>query len=336
MEEKKDITFRVYRFNPQADAHSFYDTFRISVEQGITVLRALNYIKDNVEPTLSYRFFCQAGICGSCAMRINGVSKLACTTQVWDELENCKTKEVITIEPLNNLNILRDIVVDMDPVVEKMNRYSTWVHSKMPEEKMGEKEFIVAEEEFLVYDRATDCILCASCLSECTITNGSGGAYISPLILLRSFRMNADSRDAIGNQRLATLVKDHGAWDCTHCYRCQEACVKNIPIMDAIHHIREQAIAERGPRDTEGARHAALFVDDIKSKGRLVESMLPVKTLGPFKFLFTQLPLGMRMMLKGRVPPPPFLMKAIPGIKSVRRMLKEFSAYQKENKKSRS
>ncbi len=333
MEERREISFRVYRFNPQVDAQPFYDTFRVTVEKGITVLRALNFIKETIEPTLSYRFFCQAGICGSCAMKVNGVSKLACTTQVWDEIDESAEENTISIEPLANLDIVRDMVVDMDPVVAKIEKYSGWVEPKMAVADMGKKEFNISEKEFQVYDKATDCILCASCISECTIL-GADRRYIGPAILLKAFRMNVDSRDSIQEKRLGTLVADHGVWDCTHCYRCQEACVKDIPILDGIHTIREQAIRTRGPKDTEGSRHGYLFVDDIKSKGRLVEMTLPMRTVGLFKFALSMTkPSNIGMALKGRVPPPPFLMKAIPSIKKVRKMMKDFEAYQKQNRK---
>ena len=266
-EESRDVTFRVHRFNPQVDSKPYFDDYTIKLEKGITVLRALNYIKEHVDSTLTFRAFCQAGICGSCSMRINRISKLACTTQVWDELEKAREPGVITIEPLRNFPLLKDLVVEMDPLVGKMKKYSNWVDSKMPEEEWGKKEFLISEEEFSKYDKATDCILCASCVSECTILRANK-EYVSPVVLLKSYRMNADMRDGIHEQRLAGLVKDHGVWDCTHCYRCQETCVKNIPIMDAIHGIREDAIEQRGIKDTSGARHAEAFKDDIGKKGK--------------------------------------------------------------------
>ncbi|NTW49651.1 MAG: 4Fe-4S dicluster domain-containing protein [Chlorobiales bacterium] len=321
-EETRTVTFRVHRYNPQIDAHPFYDNFRISVEKGITVLRALNYIKEHIDPRLSYRSFCQAGICGSCAMKINGVSKLACTTQVWDEFKNCHEDGVILIEPLHSLPVLRDMVVDMDPIVEKIRDYLGWVESTMPEPEMGKREFPISEAEFKHYDHATDCILCGSCVSECTMMRVND-EYISPLVLLKSYRMQADSRDAIHEKRMDVLINKNGVWDCTHCYRCMEHCVKHIPIMDAIHHIREEAIKERGLSDTPGAKHAAAFVRDIEKKGRLVESTLPIRTNGLVWTVKNMLPMAFKMTAKGRTPPPPFLMKSIPGIAGLRDMLKD-------------
>ncbi|NTU68375.1 MAG: succinate dehydrogenase/fumarate reductase iron-sulfur subunit [Chlorobiaceae bacterium] len=325
-EGKREVTFRVHRFNPQVDTKPYYDDYTIKLEKGITVLRALNYIKEHVDPSLTLRAFCQAGICGSCAMRINNMSKLACTTQVWDELDKAKEPGVIKVDPLRNLPLIKDLVVEMDPLVGKMQHYSNWVESTMPEEEWGKKEFLVSGEEFLKYDKATDCILCASCVSECTILRANR-EYVSPAVLLKSYRMNVDTRDASHDQRLADLVKDHGVWDCTHCYRCQESCVKHIPIMDAIHGIREDAIERRGVKDTSGARHAEAFMDDISKKGKLVEATLPIRTNGVGWTLKNLLPMAVKMVIKRRTPPPPPLVKASKGIETFREEFREMSGH---------
>lgn len=332
-EQKKDVTFRIFRFNPQVDSKPYFDDYTIPVEKGITVLRALNYIKEHIDPSISFRAFCQAGICGSCGMRINAQSQLACTTQVWDVLPKGKDTNLIKVEPLRNFPLIKDLIVDMDPLVDKMKHYSNWVSSTMPESNMGKKEFLVAEEEFLQYDKATDCILCASCVSECTILRANKD-YISPAVLLKSYRMNVDSRDAIHGQRLAELVKDHGVWDCTHCYRCQETCVKSIPIMDAIHGIREEAIALRGMKDTSGSRHAEAFMTDIEKKGKLVEATLPVRTNGTLWTLQNLLPMAMKMLLRRRIPPLPPMVKPSKGIKGFRSMFREMSEHVKRDHKS--
>ncbi|ACF12635.1 succinate dehydrogenase and fumarate reductase iron-sulfur protein [Chloroherpeton thalassium ATCC 35110] len=244
MKEVKAITFRVFRFNPQIDEHPYYDSFEIPTERGITVLRALDYIKQNLEPRLSFSSFCHAGICGSCSMKINGMAKLACTTQVWDELKNSVEKNVITVEPINNLPALRDLIVDMQPLVRKLETYLGWVEPAMPEQEMGKKECTVSEEEFRVYDPATDCILCGTCLSDCPALKADPD-YVSPPVLLRSFRMNADSRDKSEEERLELLGELHGVMDCRGCNRCAFTCVKNIPIMQAIQSLRERVMQKK-------------------------------------------------------------------------------------------
>lgn len=332
-EGKKDVTFRVFRFNPQVDSKPYFDDYTIPVERGITVLRSLNYIKEHIDGSVSFRAFCQAGICGSCGMRVNGLSQLACTTQVWDVLAKSREPGVIKVEPLRNLPLIKDLIVDMDPLVDKMKHYSNWVDSTMPEAEMGKKEFLISEAEFLRYDKATDCILCASCVSECSILRANK-EYVSPAVLLKSYRMSVDSRDSLHEQRLAELVKDHGVWDCTHCYRCQESCVKSIPIMDAIHGIREDAIESRGMKDTSGSKHAEAFMCDIEKKGKLIEATLPIRTNGVVWTLQNLLPMAVKMIMKRRTPPPPPLVKSAKGIKIFRQMFREMTEHVKQDHKS--
>jgi succinate dehydrogenase / fumarate reductase iron-sulfur subunit len=266
-------------------------------------------------------------------MRINSLSKLACTTQVWDVLAKSREQGIIKVEPLRNLPLVKDLIVDMDPLVDKMKHYSNWIDSTMPEASMGKKEFLISEEEFLRYDKATDCILCASCISECSILRANK-EYVSPAVLLKSYRMNVDSRDAIHEQRLSELVKDHGVWDCTHCYRCQESCVKSIPIMEAIHGIREDAIESRGMKDTSGSKHAEAFMSDIEKKGKLVEATLPIRTNGVIWTLQNLMPMAVKMIMKRRTPPPPPLVKSARGIKIFREMFREMTEHVKQDHKS--
>jgi len=134
--------------------------------------------------------------------------------------------------------------VDIDPVMEKLKDNFGWVVPSIPDEKMGCKEHNVSDEAFEVINAATDCILCGSCYSECSMMEVNQ-RYISPPALLKTFRINNDTRDTLGGERLQHVTADHGLWDCTHCYRCVEHCTKKIPIMDGIHRLREEAF-ERG------------------------------------------------------------------------------------------
>ena len=328
MEEQKQIEFRLLCFNPEVDTKAYFKTFSIELEKGVTILRAINYIKDHVDPTITFRHFCQAGICGSCAMRINGVSKLACTTQVWDELENCAEEGVILVEPMNNMEVIRDLVTDIDPVLDKLKEYMCWVEPKTEDSQLGIKETKVTPEEFEVIEPATDCILCAACYSECSMC-AVNESYISPLVMLRAYRMNKDTRDKAAEERTKILVKDNGAWDCTHCYKCVEHCTMNIPIMTAIMGVRKEAL-DRGMVKSEGARHALAFNDDIYSTGRLREATLPIRTLG-LKKTIAMAPFALKMASKGRVPP--IFPKPSSEQKNVKKMFKQYEQEKNSDKK---
>ncbi len=301
MEQRRELTFKIRCFNPEVDQEPHYKNYNVELEQGITILRAINYIKDHIDPSLTVRFFCQAGICGSCAVKVNGVSKLACTTQVWDEIPLAEVEGTIVIEPLANFKVIRDLVVDIDPMIQKLKNHKAWVVPTTADEKMGEKEVAVQPEEFERINAATDCILCASCYSECSLCEVSPN-FISPLVMLKTFRMNDDKRDTINDERLEIANHDGGIWDCTHCYRCVEVCVKNIPIMDAISGLRHESL-QKNHDYTDGARHALAFKQDIEQgPGRLREITLPLRTLGPVGAI-SQIPFAVSMGLKGRVPP---------------------------------
>ncbi len=300
MEDRRELTFKILCFNPEVDEKPYYKSFDLQLEKGITILRAINHIKDRIDATIAVRFFCQAGICGSCAVKVNGVSMLGCTTQVWDQIPTCKEEGVIVIDPLSNFKVIKDLVVDIDPMIQKLKNHKAWVVPAMDEAKLGEKEFPIQEKDFQRINPATDCILCASCYSECSLLEVSEG-FISPLVMLKTFRMNDDSRDKLNDERMRIAIQDGGIWDCTHCYRCVEVCVKNIPIMDAIQGLRQESM-EMGLDYTEGAGHAKAFGDAISKTGRLDEFQLPLKTLGPFGAL-RLIPFAISMGIKGRVPP---------------------------------
>lgn len=299
MDELRKVPFKIFSYNPETDSKPVYKDYEVELDKGTTILRAINYIKDHIDHDLSIRFFCQAGICGSCSVKVNGISKLACTSQVWDELAD-HHNEPIVIEPLNNFKVIRDLIVDIEPMWNKLEKYKSWVVPNIDEHKIGEKEFIVQEEDFQKINAATDCILCASCYSECTMV-GAHEDFISPLVMLKMYRMNADERDNLNNERLQLGEKDHGFWDCTHCYRCVEVCVKSIPIMDAIHGVRHETF-EKGMSSTTGYKHAKAFTDDIPAHGRLNEFTLPIRTLGLFGMI-SQIPYAITLGKKGRVPP---------------------------------
>jgi len=216
-------------------------------------------------------------------------------------LDGCEEEGTVVIEPLNNFKIIRDLVVDIDPMIQKLKNHKTWAVPDKPHDEIGDKEYAISDEEFQRINPATDCILCASCYSECSIMEVSQG-FISPLVMLKTFRMNDDRRDTLNMDRLETANRDGGIWDCTHCYRCVEVCVKNIPIMDAIQGLRHESL-KKGFDDSDGARHAFAFQTDIESgSGRLREFTLPLRTLGPIGSL-KQIPFALTMGMKGRVPP---------------------------------
>ncbi|MEJ2478362.1 MAG: succinate dehydrogenase iron-sulfur subunit, partial [Desulfobacterales bacterium] len=193
-------------------------------------LDCLNRIRWELDPTLVYRASCSHGICGSDAMVINGHVGLACQKLVRDY----KTANNFVIEPLPLFNVIKDLVVDMDPFFEKHRYIRPYL---INDEGTPEKERIQSAEEQEAIEPALRCILCASCTSSCPISRANPN-YLGPAALLRAFRYINDSRDTATGGRLAQLDNDDGAWGCKTMWWCTDVCPKGIPVTKCIGQIK--------------------------------------------------------------------------------------------------
>ncbi|MBI2874036.1 MAG: succinate dehydrogenase iron-sulfur subunit [Firmicutes bacterium] len=311
MAENKRVKFRIFRYNPETDREGRFQEMEVPVQPGWTVLDVLQYIKDEVDGTLTFRRSCRSGICGSCAMKINGDAKLACKTQVGFELEKGST---ITVEPLGNMKQLKDLVTDFEGFWQKFTKVEPWLQpdeSKVP----ADREIPQSQEEVDVIDRVADCIKCGSCFGDCTVLEADPD-FLGPMALAQAFRFAADSRDAKKKERLSDLTR-MGLWWCAHCYRCVP-CPKQVKPAHAILALREMAIQE-GLVNDPGVRHVQAFRESIVRYGKLNEAMLVLKTRGIFKQL-TDFPQALAMMRKGKAKPP--FKKPIRKIDDVRRVVK--------------
>lgn len=229
-------TFVIFRFDPSVDKQPRYQEYAIDVESTDKILDCLNRIRWELDPTLVYRASCSHGICGSDAMVINGHVGLACQKLVRDY----KTANNFVIEPLPLFNVIKDLVVDMDPFFEKHRYVRPYL---INDEGVPEKERIQSAEEQKVIEPALRCILCASCTSSCPISRANPN-YLGPAALLRAFRYINDSRDTATGGRLAQLDNDDGAWGCKTMWWCTDVCPKGIPVTKCIGQIK-RAIKQR-------------------------------------------------------------------------------------------
>lgn len=266
----------VYRKGPETQAR--YDTFEIEVRPAETVLDVLHKILEERDPTLAFRRSCRSAICGSCAMHINGRSRLACNTQA---LDLAKRDGRILIEPMRNLPVVRDLAVDMRGFwhsVRRINPSLVEIPAQVPE-----KAYTYPNEAYEGLKIVSDCIFCGACLSECTVREVNS-KYIGPAALAKAFRFVGDPRDGATHQRLAAYSEPDGIWDCDSCLYCNEVCPKGVKPFDAIIRMREAAI-ERGLVDNIGARHAIAFYDTVMKAGRLNEATTAIRSLGLAGFL---------------------------------------------------
>jgi succinate dehydrogenase iron-sulfur subunit len=304
------VTFHIQKYNPESDSKPHEEPYRLDVGRGTTVLEALVRLKNEVDGTLTFRYACRSAICGSCAMEINGTEKLACKTQIRPELER---HGEIRIGPLDNLPLIKDLVVEMAPFWEKIRSIQPWIEP-LPHEQV---DSIRMRDAYKAFNNVEACILCGACVAACTVYEVEKG-FAGPAALAKAYRFVADPRESIVSERLNRMQGDGGIWDCTRCNYCVEVCPKDVKPMEAIILLRRASI-ESGLTQSMGSRHVTSFVDIIRHEGRLNEGLMPMKVIGfRIKDLFRILPLGLRMFLKGKVPFPFKLKPAIPGIKQVR------------------
>ncbi|MFZ0614596.1 MAG: succinate dehydrogenase iron-sulfur subunit [Desulfobacterales bacterium] len=223
-------TFVIFRFDPAVDKQPRYQEYAIEVDSTDKILDCLNRIRWDLDPTLVYRASCSHGICGSDAMVINGHVGLACQKLVRDY----KTANNFVIEPLPLFNVIKDLVVDMNPFFEKHRYVRPYL---INDADAPEKERLQSAEEQKVIEPALRCILCASCTSSCPISRANPN-YVGPAALLRAFRYIKDSRDTATGSRLAELDTDDGAWGCKTMWWCTDVCPKGIPVTKCIGQIK--------------------------------------------------------------------------------------------------
>ena len=185
--------------NIQRDRLTGYD---VSAAEGSTLLEVLKYIKTKLDATLSYSSGCRSSVCGSCAMRVNGREVLACSYKVNDG---------DIIEPLKNLPVIRDLVVDMDRALEFNAKSKSWINScaSTPD---------VTKEQEKLNEVQSDCILCASCFSACPVY-AVNPEFKGPFSLTRVYKYVSDVRDADVKEKI-DVIQNAGIWDCTLCNEC--------------------------------------------------------------------------------------------------------------------
>ena len=308
------LAFLVRRFNPESDSHSRTQEYHLDIGRGTTVLDALIRIKNECDGSLAARYSCRSAICGSCAMDINGSEKLACRTSVRKEWERHGR---VTVAPLRNLPVIKDLVVDMSSFWGKVRDITPWLSTDAQKSAHATPSPHTRPPENYEFHNVDACIMCGACVAACTVHEVSKG-FSGPAALAKANRFVADPREPVDakRHRLAMLEQDHGIWDCTRCNFCVEVCPKDVQPMEAIIRLRRAAL-NADLTSTGGARHITGFTELVQQHGRLNEALMPLKIIGfDLPRFFQVLPLGLAMLRKGKVPNP--FASAIPGIARVR------------------
>jgi succinate dehydrogenase / fumarate reductase iron-sulfur subunit len=308
----EQFTVRMRRYDPESGQAPYWDEHTVELEPHRSVLEAILQARDRFDGSIGIRCSCRQAICGSCGVRVNGEPALACHTHL-DAAKLSGKDGVIEIEPMGNMPVIKDLIVDMDAVHwKKVQRVTPWLLAKEP---VPEREYIVSKESMVDVTQSMACIQCGACVSDCLAMEVDPG-FIGPAALAKAYRFVGDPRDADRHTRLNDLAQDpQGIFDCTHCFKCVEACPKGVNPMGQIMRLRRIATADEHIVDqNNGERHEAAFTGLIKNNGLLWEAELLPRSYGgnswfgkfappAGKELLSSLPAIIKALIRGKVTP---------------------------------
>jgi len=229
------MKFRIYRYEGEEE---YYEIYEVPHKEGQTVLDVLFYIQENLDDSLSFRYSCRGAVCGSCAMLIDKVPRLACRTQtknVKDQKSDIEhyealdegeelSEEYILVEPLPHLDVKKDLIVDMKKFFENYEKIEPYLKS----DEEPEKEHLMDPQKVSELEDYTNCILCAACFGACPV-NGKNEDYLGPAALAKLFRFHIDSRESNEENRLKLADYEDGWWACDFYTNCKKVCPKGVP-----------------------------------------------------------------------------------------------------------
>jgi len=220
------VVIEVSRYSPESDSEPRLEKFEVPFHKEWVVLDALNYIKDHLDGSLSFRWSCRMGVCGSCGMTVNGVPKLTCDTFLSDYAPG-----PVRVAPMKNFPVLRDLVVDMSDFLVKLAKSKPWIIRKV--ERPLDEEYFQTPEQLEAYKQFSMCINCMLCYAACPVY-GLDPLFSGPAALALAQRYNMDSRDEGARDRLDILSQHDGIWGCTFVGECTQVCPKNVDPAGAI------------------------------------------------------------------------------------------------------
>lgn len=218
----KTVTIRISRSNPSNDKETKFDEFKVTVQKWTTVLEAILDVKKHLDHSVAVRYSCRQATCGSCGMIINGKPRLACFTKI-SELNS----DTVTVEPMNNFPIIRDLTVRFDRLFQNHNKVKAYLINDESEITQNTKEFLQSPEELEKFIQFSNCIKCGLCNSACP-TMATDSSFVGPQALAQAYRYVADSRDKGKDERLKIIDESHGIWRCHFAGSCSQVCPKGV------------------------------------------------------------------------------------------------------------
>ena len=330
-----DFTLRLRRYSPETGAAPYWEEFQVDLDGHRSVLDGILQAKARCDGSIGIRCSCRAAICGSCGVRVNGQPGLACHTHLDEALKSAEDG-VIVVEPMGNMPVIKDLIVDMDAVHwKKIKRVTPWLINTQP---IPDREYVVDREAMVDVTQTMACIQCGACVSDC-LSMEVDPEFIGPAALAKAYRFVGDPRDAQPKERLEDLSYDPaGIYDCTHCFKCIDACPKGVAPMSQIMRLRRRAGSDHHITDpNNGHRHEQAFVSLVRQGGLLHEAELLPRSYGGDSWfgkfappagleLIDSLPAITKALLRRKVTPKAALMPhklAKPDRKGVQRIFDE-------------
>ena len=224
----ENITLTVSRYCPEEESEPTFQSYDVPYNKDWVILDALNYIKDRLDGSLTFRWSCRMGVCGSCGMMVNGTPKLTCAVPLSDYVSSGQ----IRIEPLQFFPVVRDLVIDLSSFLEKLSSVKPWI-IRDDEKPSSEGEYLQTPAELDAYKQFSMCINCMLCYSACPVV-GLEPEFTGPAVIALAQRYNLDSRDQGAAERMAVLNEHEGMWGCTFVGECTKVCPKNVDPAGAI------------------------------------------------------------------------------------------------------
>ena len=227
----------VTRYNPEKSSDPYTQSYTIPYKKDMVVLDALNHIKNHVDGTLTYRWSCRMGVCGSCGMMVNGDAKLTCATFLRDYYPG-----EVHVDPLANFPVIRDLVIDMSDFMDKLQEVKPWI-IRSKEKPLEEGEYLQSPDELNLYRQFSMCINCMICYSACPVY-GHDQSFLGPAAIALAHRYNMDSRDEGRDERAEIIGSHEGIWECTFVGECTRVCPEDVDPAAAIQRSKVQLTKE--------------------------------------------------------------------------------------------
>ena len=220
MSDITTVKFQILRYRPESDDEAVWQEYEVPCQPDWVVLDALNYIKDEIDPSLSHRWSCRMGVCGSCGSLVNGRPLLTCAAFVRDYTEQ------IRVEPLSNFPVVRDLVIELDSFIHKLKSVKPWIIRRV-ERAIDEGEVRQSPAQLEEFKQFSMCINCALCYAACPVLAHEPG-FVGPAAIALGYRYNRDSRDEGEAARWDGMHGSEGVWSCSYANECSEVCPKHV------------------------------------------------------------------------------------------------------------